>query len=169
MLSLPKTDTHPSSLENQEQATLVSEEDQASSHVRSYECIFCKRGFSNAQALGGHMNIHRKDRAKLKQPNEAQLTLDMMTKRFPSYNPAVSSHLALQSVHSDDGCNSYNWAWYPRSEEETRGGELRQLQLFDDSPPGVIERQPVEQTRLQERRTSVGAELDLELRLGPEP
>lgn len=32
--------------------------------VRSYECIFCKRGFTTAQALGGHMNIHRKDRAK---------------------------------------------------------------------------------------------------------
>ncbi|XP_066393804.1 zinc finger protein JAGGED-like [Miscanthus floridulus] len=27
-----------------------------------YECSFCKRGFTNAQALGGHMNIHRKDR-----------------------------------------------------------------------------------------------------------
>lgn len=31
---------------------------------RSYECTYCKRGFTNAQALGGHMNIHRKDRAK---------------------------------------------------------------------------------------------------------
>ncbi|KAL0548166.1 hypothetical protein IC582_012612 [Cucumis melo] len=33
---------------------------------RPYECTFCKRGFTNAQALGGHMNIHRKDRAKAK-------------------------------------------------------------------------------------------------------
>ncbi|XAR58627.1 hypothetical protein NMG60_11014101 [Bertholletia excelsa] len=31
---------------------------------RSYECVFCKRGFTTAQALGGHMNIHRRDRAK---------------------------------------------------------------------------------------------------------
>ncbi|KAL9150455.1 hypothetical protein ABFS82_12G168700 [Erythranthe guttata] len=31
-----------------------------------YRCSFCKRGFSNAQALGGHMNIHRRDRAKLR-------------------------------------------------------------------------------------------------------
>lgn len=31
---------------------------------RSYECVFCKRGFNTAQALGGHMNIHRKDRAR---------------------------------------------------------------------------------------------------------
>ncbi|KAI4371933.1 hypothetical protein MLD38_010227 [Melastoma candidum] len=31
---------------------------------RSYGCTFCKQGFTNAQALGGHMNIHRKDRTK---------------------------------------------------------------------------------------------------------
>ncbi|KAL5561848.1 hypothetical protein UlMin_031595 [Ulmus minor] len=31
---------------------------------RCYECVFCKRGFTTAQALGGHMNIHRKERAK---------------------------------------------------------------------------------------------------------
>ncbi|KAK4273058.1 hypothetical protein QN277_021527 [Acacia crassicarpa] len=36
---------------------------------RSYECVFCKRGFTTAQALGGHMNIHRKDRAKTKPSN----------------------------------------------------------------------------------------------------
>ncbi|KAF7825636.1 transcriptional regulator TAC1-like [Senna tora] len=35
--------------------------------TRLYNCGFCKKGFSNAQALGGHMNIHRRDRAKLKQ------------------------------------------------------------------------------------------------------
>ncbi|KAL9227577.1 hypothetical protein vseg_003251 [Gypsophila vaccaria] len=31
--------------------------------IRSYDCVFCRRGFTTAQALGGHMNIHRKDRA----------------------------------------------------------------------------------------------------------
>ncbi|XP_061368973.1 zinc finger protein 10-like [Gastrolobium bilobum] len=34
---------------------------------RSYTCHFCKREFKSAQALGGHMNVHRRDRAKLKQ------------------------------------------------------------------------------------------------------
>ncbi|XP_057798039.1 zinc finger protein 10-like [Salvia miltiorrhiza] len=38
---------------------------------RSYECVFCKRGFNTAQALGGHMNIHRKDRARNKPPNSS--------------------------------------------------------------------------------------------------
>ncbi|PKU67897.1 Transcriptional regulator TAC1 [Dendrobium catenatum] len=42
----------------------ISDEDNTGIH-RSYLCIFCKRGFCTAQALGGHMNIHRKDRAKI--------------------------------------------------------------------------------------------------------
>ncbi|KAI4349418.1 hypothetical protein L6164_010009 [Bauhinia variegata] len=49
---------------------------------RSYECVFCKRGFTTAQALGGHMNIHRKDRAKTK----------------PSFPPSSSSKVV------DDNC-----------------------------------------------------------------
>ncbi|XAR61128.1 hypothetical protein NMG60_11034747 [Bertholletia excelsa] len=36
---------------------------------RFYECVFCKRGFTTAQALGGHMNIHRKDRANKNRPS----------------------------------------------------------------------------------------------------
>ncbi|XP_021813866.1 zinc finger protein 10 [Prunus avium] len=34
---------------------------------RSYSCSFCMREFRSAQALGGHMNVHRRDRARLKQ------------------------------------------------------------------------------------------------------
>ncbi|KAI4338893.1 hypothetical protein MLD38_023900 [Melastoma candidum] len=34
---------------------------------RSYTCSFCRREFRSAQALGGHMNAHRRDRARLKQ------------------------------------------------------------------------------------------------------
>ncbi|KAL3626394.1 hypothetical protein CASFOL_029943 [Castilleja foliolosa] len=33
---------------------------------RSYTCSFCKREFRSAQALGGHMNVHRRDRARLR-------------------------------------------------------------------------------------------------------
>lgn len=34
---------------------------------RSYTCAFCRREFRSAQALGGHMNVHRRDRARLHQ------------------------------------------------------------------------------------------------------
>ncbi|XP_074574608.1 transcriptional regulator SUPERMAN-like [Curcuma longa] len=33
---------------------------------RSYSCSFCKREFKSAQALGGHMNVHRRDKARLR-------------------------------------------------------------------------------------------------------
>ncbi|WOH12405.1 hypothetical protein DCAR_0831908 [Daucus carota subsp. sativus] len=35
---------------------------------RCYSCSFCNRIFKSAQALGGHMNVHRRDRARLNQP-----------------------------------------------------------------------------------------------------
>lgn len=34
---------------------------------RSYTCTYCRREFKSAQALGGHMNVHRRDRARLHQ------------------------------------------------------------------------------------------------------
>ncbi|KAE8662334.1 putative C2H2 and C2HC zinc fingers superfamily protein [Hibiscus syriacus] len=40
---------------------------------RSYTCSFCKREFRSAQALGGHMNVHRRDRARLKQSPPSDL------------------------------------------------------------------------------------------------
>ncbi|XWS49248.1 hypothetical protein CRYUN_Cryun13aG0147800 [Craigia yunnanensis] len=38
---------------------------------RSYTCTFCRREFRSAQALGGHMNVHRRDRARLHQTQPA--------------------------------------------------------------------------------------------------
>ncbi|XP_002524213.2 probable transcriptional regulator RABBIT EARS [Ricinus communis] len=69
---------------------------------RSYSCSFCKREFRSAQALGGHMNVHRRDRARLKQSlsssstphqnnsdtfqyqNHSQPTLEAFNSHFPS-------------------------------------------------------------------------------------
>ncbi|GLT75839.1 hypothetical protein SLA2020_475330 [Shorea laevis] len=39
---------------------------------RSYSCSFCRREFRSAQALGGHMNVHRRDRARLKETPSPQ-------------------------------------------------------------------------------------------------
>ncbi|OIW16157.1 hypothetical protein TanjilG_18872 [Lupinus angustifolius] len=47
---------------------------------RSYSCTFCKREFRSAQALGGHMNVHRRDRARLNQnlsPNNDQTLVEL--------------------------------------------------------------------------------------------
>ncbi|KAI5680119.1 hypothetical protein M9H77_01346 [Catharanthus roseus] len=35
-------------------------------HQRNYKCSFCSKEFKSAQALGGHMNVHRRERAKMR-------------------------------------------------------------------------------------------------------
>ncbi|KAK4755707.1 hypothetical protein SAY87_009464 [Trapa incisa] len=61
---------------------------------RSYSCSFCKREFRSAQALGGHMNVHRRDRARLRQSSpdvEVDLHqhpfLSLSTNPSPNPNP----------------------------------------------------------------------------------
>ncbi|KAL5550895.1 hypothetical protein UlMin_001071 [Ulmus minor] len=49
---------------------------------RSYTCAFCRREFRSAQALGGHMNVHRRDRARLHQVHQPNSLI----------NPTISSN-----------------------------------------------------------------------------
>ncbi|XP_050211823.1 probable transcriptional regulator RABBIT EARS [Mercurialis annua] len=63
---------------------------------RSYSCSFCKREFRSAQALGGHMNIHRRDRARLKQSlithnNDLFLNLNHTQSTLNSFDSHISS------------------------------------------------------------------------------
>ncbi|XP_008438560.1 transcriptional regulator SUPERMAN-like [Cucumis melo] len=61
---------------------------------RSYTCNFCKREFRSAQALGGHMNVHRRDRALLySPPADGQFTnLNLNLLHNPNPNPNISSY-----------------------------------------------------------------------------
>ncbi|GJT52844.1 zinc finger protein 10-like protein [Tanacetum coccineum] len=73
---------------------------------RSYSCNFCRREFRSAQALGGHMNVHRRERAKLKQsPNSTQQNpksiLESTTPscfRSPDLPSRISSILVQESA-----------------------------------------------------------------------
>ncbi|XP_004495457.1 zinc finger protein GIS3 [Cicer arietinum] len=67
------------------------DQDENSGTKRCYECTFCKRGFTNAQALGGHMNIHRKDRAKAKQPTNSSSSRQYTNYKFYTTNDEVVS------------------------------------------------------------------------------
>lgn len=64
---------------------------------KSYICSFCKREFRSAQALGGHMNVHRKDRARLRQsspPRDGQypmLNLNFESNPNPKFSSSSSS------------------------------------------------------------------------------
>ncbi|XP_052175904.1 zinc finger protein 10-like [Diospyros lotus] len=60
---------------------------------RSYSCSFCRREFRSAQALGGHMNVHRRDRARLKQSptlNNEIVQPDNHNHHNPILNPCPS-------------------------------------------------------------------------------
>ncbi|CAJ1949445.1 unnamed protein product [Sphenostylis stenocarpa] len=62
---------------------------------RSYSCSFCRREFRSAQALGGHMNVHRRDRARLKQqpssPHNEILCHDLETQLHKPVQSPFSS------------------------------------------------------------------------------
>ncbi|KAL3517672.1 hypothetical protein ACH5RR_020261 [Cinchona calisaya] len=83
---------------NHQEVDLPEEEDNSLAMGRSYECVFCKRGFNTAQALGGHMNIHRKDRARNK-PAAASTNSTNSNKHHHKENYMVPRFLYQQINH----------------------------------------------------------------------
>ncbi|RZC68675.1 hypothetical protein C5167_031836 [Papaver somniferum] len=67
---------------------------------RPYTCSFCKREFRSAQALGGHMNVHRRDRATLNNQSipwdinlqHANFIIPNPNNRHPSISTTFTSH-----------------------------------------------------------------------------
>lgn len=67
---------------------------------RSYSCSFCTREFRSAQALGGHMNVHRRDRARLKQAAGAASTL-ISSKITPQEKSSPPLHTTIHHVETN--------------------------------------------------------------------
>ncbi|ERM94937.1 transcriptional regulator SUPERMAN [Amborella trichopoda] len=139
---------------------------------RSYECTFCKRGFSTAQALGGHMNIHRKDRARLRQP-PVQEDESMGSSRHPSMTTGGT-------IGRGESQMSYSPKYYHGAASVRPAmidtGKPPQLRLFseirEEGSSGARARSSGEPEGTQEGSRNPAAEeekLDLELRLGPDP
>ncbi|XP_019163595.1 PREDICTED: transcriptional regulator SUPERMAN-like [Ipomoea nil] len=110
-----------------------------------YECAFCKRGFTNPQALGGHMNIHRKDRLKAanKQNNISH----------HHHHHQEQSHSTKQQHH----CYSYS---------DTRAAPHVSYHQFNYSPPSNPSYQQVYYHHTRRYGDFMGAN-DLSLRVGP--
>lgn len=52
-------------LTKQQQQRVIGDDDDDDEGTRQpYKCTFCRRGFPTAQALGGHMNVHRRHRGR---------------------------------------------------------------------------------------------------------
>ncbi|KAG2631151.1 transcriptional regulator SUPERMAN-like [Panicum virgatum] len=65
---------------------------------RSYTCTFCRREFRSAQALGGHMNVHRRDRARLRQcaSPDHEVIQDAQKQQSSIASPPADHQLQLQ-------------------------------------------------------------------------
>lgn len=97
---------------------------------RFYECTFCKRGFTNAQALGGHMNIHRKDKAKSK-PKSGSSTNQTSNYSKLATNPSLNR----SSGDYDQVSNSSMYHLVPITNEQAHyqanmGGTLMNYQFY---------------------------------------
>ncbi|XP_027353276.1 zinc finger protein 10-like [Abrus precatorius] len=129
--------------------------------VKSYSCNFCKRGFSNAQALGGHMNIHRRDRAKLKQSCEENLlSLDISIKTTIDHNDPVNLEekilFGLDSGEEKHARNHKKPFTFPNKDDHAHQRAMLEIPHI----PSFVLGQRIEEKK---------ADLDLELRLGIEP
>ncbi|XP_022743967.1 transcriptional regulator TAC1-like [Durio zibethinus] len=167
-------DTKHPKIKKSDQIVWSLEELSGSGHAKTYRCSFCKKGFSNAQALGGHMNIHRKDRAKLRSESSEEniLSLDIVKMKYPTdHDHSQVSEIILESseekssspkrpckLSREDACASAS----PGGKDAIE--EVKQLTLFVEGPSMSDEGC----WRLIHGSSSQ-IELDLELRLGPEP
>uniref|UniRef100_A0A6N2LV17 C2H2-type domain-containing protein n=1 Tax=Salix viminalis TaxID=40686 RepID=A0A6N2LV17_SALVM len=94
---------------------------------RSYECSFCKRGFTNAQALGGHMNIHRKDRV-LNRPKGKNLA--------SSSSVSSNANEEIKNPRYMVPNSSTHTNYYPFMEAQ------RNYEMYFQPPAGSSPRQP---------------------------
>ncbi|KAJ4968113.1 hypothetical protein NE237_014814 [Protea cynaroides] len=153
---------------------------------RSYTCTFCKREFRSAQALGGHMNVHRRDRARLRQsppwdgqspelnpnpnPNCTSSSsshssrLPPFTYRFPSLlSPTLTCFSSLLDPSSSVGLSTTGM--------ETRNalfgvGELKGFMMKEDEYKVVNTEERVKLDLEIGLCRDTKEDLDLELRLG---
>nr|XP_043620226.1 zinc finger protein 8-like [Erigeron canadensis] len=130
---------------------------------RSYECIYCKHGFTTAQALGGHMNIHRKDRAKR---DSSSSNVDKIGPRL--YRPCLITS-CIHSHHQEGQPHEFMLGSRPTMDHQYPNGSITIRPSRDDQISLSLSLQFGHQSPNQEETIRGGYEedeLDLELRLG---
>lgn len=179
-----KSDPAVAATANDEQC---SSPPQAQAQPRTYECNFCKRGFSNAQALGGHMNIHRKDKAKLKQTSPIPESRSQQFLEIPKTALSPGTNLVINprsTFPERRDAVAANWTWNYSSENRDTASIMRSDQGYVGEPKQlpttlrvVDDHQDQKQSYDKELSSSSSHgdhdedhdELDLELRLGQDP
>ncbi|KAI4385567.1 hypothetical protein MLD38_003578 [Melastoma candidum] len=142
----------------------------SNNQARSYGCIFCKRGFANAQALGGHMNIHRKDKEKLKHQHPGTSSIDQTARLMDMVIPRMIQHRPRAPqplpVVTSGGCmikvEGKKDDLKGREDEDqsaSKSGEVRKLPLFANQPLNKMDRELV-QNLIKDRQDPVPKSTD---------
>ncbi|CAM6065320.1 unnamed protein product [Sphagnum tenellum] len=134
----------------------------------SYFCSFCHREFRTAQALGGHMNVHRRERAAAHRSNAAHQLRDPSF--FSSTSLTSSLHQAVvtpDSYRSSTSCLRQELSGSPTA---LKGPAAARLQRNADSTHEAEAatascRSTVAQSEHHHQDHQISS-LDLELRLG---
>ncbi|KAK3140438.1 hypothetical protein QOZ80_5AG0400990 [Eleusine coracana subsp. coracana] len=112
MLMIPPGQAEAAAGAREEAAVSSPPAPAAASPKPYYECVFCKRGFTTAQALGGHMNIHRRDRAKptRESPAGSITTVSRNVDCYSKYRHLVTPSMPI--IPTIDSSSSSNLGMY---------------------------------------------------------
>ncbi|XP_065882174.1 transcriptional regulator SUPERMAN-like [Euphorbia lathyris] len=159
---------------------------------RSYTCTFCRREFRSAQALGGHMNVHRRDRARLNQnvpppppivpttPSTSSSTYIIPTQEFSTNgglcllyqlpNPNPNAGFASNSNPNFDNSPStlLSISQYPHNHHHPHHQHQVVSPVIDSSSCfySNCKTEPANSTDNSSKEFASREEVDLELRLG---
>ena len=151
-----------------------SEENDKNGVGRMYECRFCKRGFTNAQALGGHMNIHRKDKAKARQNqnHSSSYSYSSSSSSFIPHRIGLGYYPFANTFNTDTPL-PLKFSSQPSLNNKWKTSTLFgvDLSLKINSSSSTIDDQPSagKQNNKQNQHVYKNNDVDLELRLGYNP
>lgn len=149
---------------------------------RLYTCSFCHREFRSAQALGGHMNVHRRDRALLR--HSSPWDPSCLTKPRPDLNliPPPNPNPNPNSVNFSPHCHAasskacaytFPSLFSPlKSFTSSSSSSASSMEALQGSRPvkpffRVGELKSFFDMDIEMYATDIDDDLDLELRLGP--
>ncbi|KAG6438248.1 hypothetical protein SASPL_103185 [Salvia splendens] len=153
---------------------------------RNYSCSFCNKEYKSAQALGGHMNVHRRDRARMRlspnpNPNpNPNPSLSLSSSAMPStakFLPCNVAHLAEVSSPSpppprEDELGATGFSSPRQSMGKCKNGDVEMLEFASFSRRNDVIRLDLSLGLMQDAKEDSNSDLDmdldldLELRLG---
>lgn len=153
---------------------------------RSYSCSFCNREFRSAQGLGGHMNVHRRDRAKLQQsPDQKKevfhqenrrLNLPDVKHQYEAYEYGKKSSFSAMFYQENSVDHNHLHGSPSSFPRKTTLGEnprkVKQMLKYDDEMISCSNKRhkktSVPSLKIFQKTSSMD-DIDLELRLGDPP